>query len=190
MRIPISSALLLGVIVVAQVSAQSQSSLPQSHLDVAITYGAMRPGGKSSFWMQNGGVQLHGQFWRGLGTVADIGRMHTANVNGSGVGLDLVTATFGPRYTWQPAHRRESLFGQFLIGQAFGFHSVFPSASGASKDAYGMALQVGGGIDCPLSHHFALRAIEASWVRTELPNSGANVQNSLRLGAGAVFHFR
>jgi hypothetical protein len=41
-----------------------------------------------------GSIQLHRQFWRGLGIVADIFGLHSSNASGSGVGLDLVTATF------------------------------------------------------------------------------------------------
>jgi len=42
---------------------------------------------------------VEGRFWRGLGVVADVNGHHTANMHVSRVGLDLVTATFGPRYT-------------------------------------------------------------------------------------------
>jgi hypothetical protein len=48
---------------------------------------------------QGGSVQMYGRFWHGLGGVADVAGLHTGSVHGSGVGLDLVTATFGPRYT-------------------------------------------------------------------------------------------
>jgi len=62
-------------------------------------------------------------------------------------GLDLVTADFGPQYTWLPVHRRLALFGQFLVGEAFGMNSIFPSTGGVSSSANGLALQVGGGIE-------------------------------------------
>ena len=37
-----------------------------------------------------------------------------------------------------------------------------------------------------LAYHVAVCVVEASWMRTQLPNSEANVQNSLQLGAGLV----
>ena len=46
-----------------------------------------------------------------------------------------------------------------------------------------------GGMNVPLSGHLAVRAFEADWLRTQLPNATTNVQNNLRLGAGLVFRF-
>lgn len=180
--------LLVGFCIAAAPGAWGQA--PAS-LDVAITYDALRanivPG--DTFWMQGGGAQIHGQFWHGLGVVADVAGLHTADANGAGEGLDLVTATFGPRYTWPSAHRRFALFAQALVGEANGFHGVFPTATGVGTSNHGLALLIGGGMNLPLSHHLAVRAFEADWLRTELPNSTTGVQNNLRLGAGLVFEF-
>jgi hypothetical protein len=140
--------------------------------------------------MQGGGVQLHGQFYRGLGMVADIAGMHTSNINSSGVGLDLVTATFGPRYTWSPAHAKYALYAQGLVGLGLGFNSIFPSATGVNTVADNLAVKAGGGMNYALSPHVALRAFEADWLRTQLPNSTTGVQNSLTLGAGIVFRMK
>ena len=83
--------------------AQSVPARPLFSSDVAATYNlqATNIDTPNRFMMQGGSVQLHGQFWRGLGVVADVAGTHTANMHNSGVGLDLITATFGPRYTWQ-----------------------------------------------------------------------------------------
>jgi len=180
--------LLAGSYIAAASGAWAQA--PAS-IDVAIAYDTARanivPG--SNFWMQGGSVQIHGQFWRGLGVVADIAGLHTSDVHGTGVGLDLVTATFGPRYTLPLAHDRYAVFGQGLLGEANGFHSVFPAASGVNSSAGGLALQVGGGVNFSLSRHLAVRAFEADWLRTQLPNGTTSVENNLRLGAGLVFKF-
>jgi hypothetical protein len=147
--------------------------------------------GGNGFWMQGGSVQIHGQFWHGLGVVADVAGLHTASTNGSsGVGLDLVTATFGPRYTWSPSNRRYAVFGQALIGEANGMNSVFPEPAGASDSGNSLALYIGGGVNLPLKHHLALRAFEADWLRTQMPNATTKVQNSLRLGAGLMYRFK
>jgi peptidoglycan-associated lipoprotein len=45
-------------------------------------------------------------------------------------------------------------------------------------------------MNLPLSRHIDLRAFEADWLRTELPNSTTNIQNNLRVGAGFVFRNR
>jgi peptidoglycan-associated lipoprotein len=122
--------------------------------------------------------------------VADLAGEHTGNMHGSGVGLDMVTMTFGPRYTWQAArYRRPALYGQALVGQANGFNSVIPSASGATSSANSLALKIGGGVNYTLSRRLAVRVIEADWLRTQLPNGAANVQNNLHLGAGLILRF-
>jgi peptidoglycan-associated lipoprotein len=160
---------------------------------VAVVYNPLLANivGGNSFSMQGGSVQVHGQFWHGLGVVADVSGLHTASTGGSsGVGLDMVTATFGPRYTWSPAHRRYAIFGQALVGEAHGMNSVFPNPAGANDSANSLALYVGGGINVRLKDHLALRVLEADWLRTQLPNATTNVQNNLRVGAGLIYRFK
>ena len=196
MRKRLSSLLLVGTAMVGVMTAISMPAqvapVHSKSLDVAVAYNAMRSNVTSggSFWMQGGSVQVHGQFWRGLGVVADVAGAHGSGINASGVGLDLVTATFGPRYTWTPAHTKYSLFGQALAGEAKGFNSIFPDVSGAISSGNSLALQVGGGMNLALSRHLAVRVLEAEWLRTQLPNGTTGVQNNLRLGAGIVFRFR
>ncbi len=173
--------------------AQDPPKPTKSSLEVALVYNPLMSNlvGSSGFWMQGGSVQVHGQFWRGLGVVADVSGLHTANAGGlSGVGLDLVTATFGPRYTWSTPRGRYAVFGQVLAGEVNGFHSVFPGSSGANDSADGLAVYIGGGVNLPLKHRFAVRAIEANWLRTQMPNATTNVQNNLRLGAGLIYRFK
>ncbi len=161
-------------------------------LEVAVTGGAMLSNAipSQSFWSGGGSVEVAGEFYRGLSAVADIGGTHAGNINSTGVGLDMVTATFGPRYTWRPRSRKIDLFGQALAGEAFGFHGLFPASEGAMDSDSNWALQLGGGVDMNLRPRVAVRVIEADWLRTNLPNSAANAQNNLRLGAGIVFRFR
>jgi peptidoglycan-associated lipoprotein len=118
--------------------------------------------------------------------------LHAANT-GAGVPLNLLTTTFGPRYTWTPAHRSApartvSIFGEGLVGEAHGFDSLFPGPSSANTSALSLAVQVGGGVDISLSQHLSLRVVQASWLRTQFPNTTTNVQNDLLLGAGIVLH--
>jgi hypothetical protein len=139
--------------------------------------------------MQGGSVELQARFYRGLGVVAEVASAHATNIQSSGVDLDLVTATFGPRYNWAPAHRRYELFAQVLAGSANGFNGVFPTPSGANDSCSSLALKMGGGINIALSHRLALRAFQANWLRTQIPNATTNIQNNLDLGAGVVIHF-
>lgn len=193
-RLLVVSLLLSGAVVANSAAAKENHEEVGQSIDAAVSYQAMYSnpvGGGANFWLQGGDAQAHGQFWRGLGAVADVAGFHNANVNGSSVGLDLITATFGPRYTrWLP-RRPVSIYGQVLAGEAFGMHSLFPGLNGASSDsANGLAFVLGGGVNYTLRHRFSVRVFEADWVRTQLPNANNNVQNNLRLGAGLVLHIR
>jgi hypothetical protein len=73
-----------------------------------------------------------------------------------------------------------------VIGESHGTEGIFHSTTGALDGWNSFALQVGGGIDMRIAYHFAMRAIQADWIRIQFPNGATNVQNTLRLGAGVV----
>lgn len=198
MRKRLGIMLLFGAMTATALAAQSAPSEKQgttagtNYLEVAVTYDALHGNATagSGLWLQGSSVQAEEHFSHGLGVAADLAGEHTGNMHGSGVGLDMMTMTFGPRYTWQSArYRRTDLYGQALVGQANGFNSVFPKASGATASASGLALKIGGGADCTLSRRFAVRVVEADWLRTQLPNATTSVQNNLRIGAGLILRF-
>ena len=145
-------------------------------VDLAVTYTEQYSNLVSTptFWHSGGSIELSAQLRHGFGLAANVAGTQTDNAAGSGIGLSLVTATFGPRYTfYHPigAERKRSLaiFGQGLLGQAWGFNSFFPTNSGGIKSDNSLALQVGGGADLGLSHHLGIRVFQAEWVRTQLP---------------------
>jgi hypothetical protein len=186
--------MLLVVAVLASCTAWSQTSSEQRNpppFEVAVTYDSLYANVTTGvqFWMQGGSVEGQVRLLRGLGVVADVAGLHNGNVNSSGVGLDLITFTFGPRYTLAAIHRT-ALFGQALVGEAHGMNSEFPTSSALNSSANGLALQVGGGANLSLTHHFSARVLEATWLRTQLANATTGVQNNLRLGAGIVWQFR
>jgi hypothetical protein len=173
--------------------AQAQAA-PSNRVDLAVTYAAahsVHAGSSSTFWLQGGAVELHAQIFRGLGVTASGTGLHVASNNPLVAPLDLVTITFGPRYTLFP-DRRVSVFGEALVGEADGFHSLFAygsgpvasPANGTTTSANSLAVQAGGGIDLRLTLRFAIRVIQADYLRTQLPNGGTNLQNNLRLAAG------
>ena len=175
--------------VAASCQASDRAKPTTSSTDVAVTFEAARGNltTGSSFWMEGGSVELHGQFWRGLGVVADVAGLHIANIDHSGVGLDIVTATLGPRYTWAKTHSHSSFFGQALGGEAFGFNSSFPGIVNATSHSNSAAIRLGGGMNYYLSHRLSVRMVEASWLRTQTPNVTTNVQNNLILESGIVY---
>jgi hypothetical protein len=160
-------------------------------LDLSVTYigeRSLKASTSQNFWMQGGSIELGANLWRGWAIAADVTGTYTGSIGTSGLQLSLITTTFGPRYRWHAA-RHLSLYGQGLIGEANGFHSIFPATAGSQPGANGFAAQVGGGIDYRLSDRFAFRVLDAAWLRTQLPNSTDNAENNLRLGAGAVLRF-
>ncbi|WP_348270051.1 hypothetical protein P8936_06375 [Edaphobacter paludis] len=178
-------------------ASSAQESAAASPLEIAVTYNAQHAmsTGNHSFWLQEGAIELHHRFYRGLGMVASVTGGH---VGGDGVTtspLNTVTTVFGPRYTISTDKDRLAFFGEGLIGEVDGFRSSFPSGSGSTpiltngviSSANGFALQVGGGLDLRLGHHLAFRPIQANWLRTQLPNGSSNKQDTMQLGAGLVF---
>lgn len=193
MRVRISAVLLLGAVITAAASAQNAQQPSASNgnaLTMAVEYNAVHANGASTggFWMNGASLDLHGQIWHHWGLAAVITGDRTGSINGTGVGLSLVTATFGPRFTC--SHKKTAAFGQFLFGGARGFDGVFPSVPSAVSKAGSLAVQAGGGVDLNLRPHLALRALEVDWLHTQLPNGEASEQNDLRLGAGVVIRFR
>lgn len=191
-----SRVLLTGVIALAGLSAWgqtlSQAEKRPPSLEAAVLYsplGANVTTG-NGFWAQGGSLQVVQRLYRGLGVAADVSGSHTGSMQNSGAGLSLVTATFGPRYTWAPRRSRMAFFGHALAGVACGFDGAFPHPSGTTTAADSQAFQLGGGMNYALMRPISWRVLEADWVRTELPNATTNAQNNLRLGAGVVLHLR
>lgn len=191
MRASLSRNLLLwaAAVFVTTIPSLGQSTAPRPEVDVAVTYLAQRsnvtPG--SFFWRQGGAFELSAEAFHGFGIAMNIAGSEATNVAGSGINLDSLTTTFGPRYTLHRRRGKLAVFGQALIGESHAWNGLFPATGGATSDFDAFALQVGGGVDLRMGHRFALRAIQADWIRTEFPNATTNVQNNLRLGAGVVF---
>ena len=187
------------LLLTASLRAQAVATGPTpSHqeVDLAVTYTVQHSNlvSNPTFWQQGGSVELSTQTYRGFGIAANIAGTNVGDAANSGTGLTMVTATFGPRYTWyRPVGgaRKKSLaiFGQGLIGEAHGFNSYFPTPAASLTDYNSFALQVGGGVDIGLSRHIAVRAIQADWLRTQFPNSTTNVQNTFRVAAGIALRF-
>jgi hypothetical protein len=167
--------------------ASGQNTAPPS-VELALTFSAQRSlqvNTTQNFWAEGAAAEIGVDAFRGFGIAANFTGARTSNIGTTGTALSLVTVTFGPRYRWHDGHRL-SLYGEGLVGEANAFSSLFPSTFGAQTDANALATQVGGGVDLRLSHHVAVRALEASWLRTQFPNSTSDIQNNLLLGAGIV----
>jgi hypothetical protein len=188
--------------VLAGILSTAVMSWGQQHLkvseDVAITYVAERAKLVNSncgcFWLQGGSGDFSWTLYRGWGVAANLTGVHAGNV-GTGVELDKVLFAMGPRYTYSPrtwpGHRigAVSIFGEGLFGGVHGFNTIFPSRSGPVGAGSSFAMLFGGGIDVHLSRHIGIRAVEADYIRSTLPNGAGTEQNDLRLASGVSFHF-
>lgn len=106
---------------------------------------------------------------------------------------NLFTYLFGPQVTI-PA-KRVRVFGDILFGSAHtnAYANLFQGAGITSLQANnnGFAMSFGGGLDLPVTNHFALRPGEFDYLLTryEWQSIGINNQSNFRYNAGAVFRF-
>ena len=184
-------------VAVAQAAPSSEGQ--SARLDLAVTYDVLHTNHliAQEFWAQGAAVELGARLYRGLGVAGRVESQHASASSANGEPLTLVTAVFGPRYTMKSRSHRYAIFGEGLVGVSNGFNSLFSLGSGpvgstdtgTTTSATSVAVDVGGGLDLRVSHHLAIRAIRASYLYTQFPNTTTNVQNSLSIGAGLVFRF-
>jgi outer membrane immunogenic protein len=175
-------------------SAQVQTgAMGGAHpLEVTLSYSALRangpPGACSCFWMQGGTAEFNVALLRKLSAVGEVSVHHAASVNSAHEGLGLATYLFGLRYS--PTSRSRLVpFAQALVGGVHGFDAYFPNPDGSRATPDALAAAFGGGINLNVSSRFALRAVQADYVLTSLPNDAGDWQNNFRLGAGIVIRF-
>jgi hypothetical protein len=172
--------------------AQTAAAAANDGAEIAVTYAGQRSivtGPGNGFWLQGVAADASQPVYRGLALAGDFTFGHSGNTGGAGSALDVVTIVAGPRFTWKmPAHKlRPALFGEALFGVAHGFNSIFPEGASTPSSASSFALMTGGGVDLPVSRWAGIRLLQVDYVRSTLPNGGANVQNSFRIAAGVNF---
>jgi opacity protein-like surface antigen len=183
--------LILGGSMACAQEAQHPPRFQVSSSDLAVTYNAessqVTPGG-GNFWLQGGSIDVAFTFYRGLGLAANVTGDHASRI-AHGVGLNELAFMAGPRYTFRLGSKNKSrLFIESLAGAMGGYDSAFPKPTGLDDRASSFTYQVGGGLDIAISKHLALRAFEADYVRTYLPNNGTDTQSHLRLAFGVTYH--
>jgi len=189
----IAAFILGGAMAVAQDQQPKASRFQLTSADLAVTYTTERSNvtlGGGDFWLQGGSIDGALTLGRGIGLATNITGDFTSRI-GPGVGLVELSALAGPRYTRRLASgskHETRVFGELLAGAVRASDSSFPKASGFDARAGSFAYQAGGGLDISISKHLAIRAIEADYVRSYLPNNGTNTQSHLRLAFGLCLH--
>jgi outer membrane protein OmpA-like peptidoglycan-associated protein/opacity protein-like surface antigen len=193
-------------------SGSGKVKSPSKHMDSAtprfdlfLGYSNFREwssGGNRLGWLSGGSASLAINVNRYLGLVGDFGGYSAdsfgpgappigAQVNASGT---VFTYMFGPRVSLR--RNRFTPFAQTLFGGVHAGQVTLDDCSGIgctplpSENSFTMA--AGGGLDITLTHHLALRLIQAEYVMTDFRNpytltGGTQRQNDMRLSAGLVF---
>ncbi|MGA3325428.1 MAG: hypothetical protein ABSF45_13225 [Terriglobia bacterium] len=187
------------VLTVGGPMASAQEKQPAAHpfglssIDLAFTYTPERANVASSggsFWLRGESADAAFTFFHGLGMAASVTGVRASNIAPS-VSLGKLAIMGGPRYTLRVGSKHENrVFAEALFGGVHAFDSAFPTSTGITPTANSFSLLLGGGWDVAVSKHFAIRAIEADYVRTSLPNNGTNTQDYLRLAFGVSYHIQ
>ncbi|HEV2710697.1 MAG TPA: hypothetical protein VGU67_10820 [Edaphobacter sp.] len=196
--------LMSAVLMAAVTSASAQTTLPPTgnlgptvskNYPIALsvgytaTIGNAPPGDCGCFLLNGGSSEELFHVWKKVAAVAKVTGSRTDKVQQSQQGLSLITYMAGPRYSFYAAHRL-TIYGQFLIGGAHGFDSYFPKADMSSTGAASsMAFAPGGGLEIGVRNWLSIRAVEAEFLVTHLPNDINDHQHNLRISSGVVFRF-
>jgi hypothetical protein len=163
----------------------------RSDLDVFAGYSYVRENpaasGIDNFSMNGGSASFAYNATLRLSAIADLGGYPTNNILGTGIGGTLSTYLFVRAYPI--AHEsRITPFGQVLLGVA---HVGGDNGLAFSDSNNTVAMAIGGGVDCKVSHGFSLGPLQADYLMTRFIELGlgAQSQNSLRVSSGVVFHF-
>jgi hypothetical protein len=162
-------------------------------LAVSLNYTAMignSPPGSCGCFLLNGGSG-EGVFhvWRNVATVAQLAGNRSGQIPNSIQGLSLITYMGGPRYSFLMG-RRFTAYGQVLAGGAHGFDGYFPRNDAKSPGAAdSIAIAPGAGLEVGVNSWLSVRAVEAEYLITRLPNSVDASQHSPRISTGVVFRF-
>jgi outer membrane immunogenic protein len=161
--------------------------------DAAATYQWVRtnagPGQCGCFGLNGGGISGSWNFHGPWSVVTDFSSEFTSSAPITGNSLTLTSYLAGARYylpqRWLHGRHKPQPFAQLLLGAAHAGGGV----AGIGDASYGFATRMGGGIDVPVSSHFAVRAIQLDYYLTHFANAVNDHQNNLLVGAGIVFHW-
>ena len=180
-----------GPIAMAQTTAADKQPRAELALDYTYLRSNAPPGGCGCFNLNGGSATFAWPVRPGkFALVGDITVAHAGAISSNGYSLTLGAYTVGVRYL--PRFVRSPLrpFGQVLVGLAHSSGSLVqrqtPDASSAGE---AFAANLGGGLDLRIDRRFSLRLVEADYLVTTFDNGDNDHQNTLRLSAGAVFHF-
>lgn len=191
------SALLIGAVSAASAQTAAPTTdlgptVSKSHpIALSFNYTAMignaPPGTCGCFLLNGGSSEQVFHLWKNVAAVAQVTGSRTDTVPQAQQGLSLITYMAGPRYSFSIA-RRLTIYGQVVFGGVHGFDSYFPRNDAQSTGAANsLAFAPGGGIEIGVRDWLSVRAVEAEFLVTHLPNDLNDHQHNLRMSSGIVF---
>ncbi|HEY6442158.1 MAG TPA: hypothetical protein VIY66_02330 [Candidatus Acidoferrales bacterium] len=133
----------------------------------------------------SGSLNFHGRW----SAVVDFSAKHGADAPPAGDSLTLISFSAGARYQiaqpWLEGNHKPEPFAQVLLGAA---HAGGGEA-GVADGSYRFATRIGGGIDVPVSSHFAVRVIQLDYYLTTFANATNDHQSNLSVGVGIVYRW-
>jgi hypothetical protein len=187
MRSLLISAVLLLASASAALAQQAYSG------DAAAAYHWVRtnagPGQCGCAGLMGGGLSGSFNFRGAWSAVVDISAENTSSAPPVNNSLTLVSYLAGARYKlpqpWLEGNHKPQPFAQIILGAA---HAGGGEA-GVADGSYKFATRMGGGIDVPLSGHFAVRVIQIDYYLTTFANAKNDHQNNFLVGAGIVYRW-
>jgi len=191
----LATGLLLGMAMMAAGQTASQKTVPAG--DAALTYqwvhSNTQPGDCGCLGLNGGGLSGSWNVSSHVAAVAEVSGGVATNGPGTGNTLTLVSYMIGGRYTlpqlaWpHGVHGLKPLqpFAQVLVGVAHAGGGI----AGAGDSNTEFAARVGGGLDLPISKHFAVRVAQVDYYPTLFKNMSNDHQNNLLVAGGVVYRW-
>ena len=197
--LPLAATGVFAAVLLSLTPAHAQN-FSQRPVDFGMTYVQERAkfvGASSAdyFYLRGAKLDYTINLWHGLGASATAAGLAATNQRGS-IDIEHIQFLAGPRYTYNLGHitdtawnRHGGIFVEGKVGYTIAPAGLYPSNGVELTHASSLTYEGGAGINLTVYHRFDFRILEGGLVRTQLPNGGSNVQNTLWLGSGVNFHF-
>ncbi len=168
----------IGFILFMSLSAMAQESAPKAEMFGGYSYAGE---GSNGF-----DASIAGNVNKWFGLVADVGGQYT-RLEEAGVRESIGTHSllFGPRFSLR-RNKRVTPFAQALFGASHVRSEATESGQIFIFSDTSFSMALGGGLDVNVNDTFAIRVIQAEYLRTRFFNE---TQNKGRVSIGVVFRF-
>ena len=168
--------------------AQTQPS-NEIALDYTYLHTNAPPGGCGCFSMNGGSGSYAYHLGPQFAAVIEVGAVHAAKVDASGLDLTLTSYLAGPRFYYRRPMARFVPYGQVLLGAVRATGGLAPANADGARSAAVFGSTLGGGVEFNVSRSITLRVAQIDYFVTTFENKVNNHQNNIRISAGAAYHF-